>query len=445
MARVKLTAGRVVTFRCPSAKQQAFLWDTEVPGLGVRATAGAKAFIFQARLNGETLRITIGDVRAWDIESDDPKRVGAREQARRLQTLIDRGIDPRQEKAQNLKANEAAKQASIQGEARLRDGWRDYIKTRSPRWSPRHLADHQRVVQVKGEKAKKGKRNKTPGPLAPLLDLRLLDITSDRVRPWLASEATKRPTQARVAFGCLRGFLNWAAKRAEYRGIVHPDACDPTIAKESLPRKKAKRDHLEREQLKAWFGAVRRLDNQVIAAYLQSLLLLGCRREELANLKWTNVDFTWNALTLRDKTNAERERRIPLTPYVSSLLSRLPRRNEWVFSSPAAKSGRLQEPRPSHLRALRGAEIAGLTLHGLRRSFKTLSEWVEAPAGVVAQIQGHAPSATAEKHYTVRSIDLLRMWHVKIEKWILSEARIRFDFEANSSKVVELRRQRRPA
>jgi intergrase/recombinase len=54
----------------------------------------------------------------------------------------------------------------------------------------------------------------------------------------------------------------------------------------------------------------------------------------------------------------------------------------------------------------------------------TLAEWVEAPTGLVAQIMGHKPSAIAEKHYTRRSIDFLREWHVKIEAWILTEAKI---------------------
>ena len=35
---------------------------------------------------------------------------------------------------------------------------------------------------------------------------------------------------------------------------------------------------------------------------------------------------------------------------------------------------------------------------------------------------GHKPSATAEKHYRVRPLDLLRMWHTKIECWILEQA-----------------------
>ena len=67
-----------------------------------------------------------------------------------------------------------------------------------------------------------------------------------------------------------------------------------------------------------------------------------------------------------------------------------------------------------------------LSIHGLRRSFGTLAEWVEMPTGVVAQIQGHKPSAIAEKHYRRRPVDLLRMWHSKLEAWILEQAGIEF-------------------
>lgn len=43
---------------------------------------------------------------------------------------------------------------------------------------------------------------------------------------------------------------------------------------------------------------------------------------------------------------------------------------------------------------------------------------------ISAQIMGHKPSALAEKHYRKRPIDMLRMWHTKIEKFILDEAGI---------------------
>lgn len=57
---------------------------------------------------------------------------------------------------------------------------------------------------------------------------------------------------------------------------------------------------------------------------------------------------------------------------------------------------------------------------------KSLTEWLEIPAGVVAQIMGHKPSATAENHYTVRPLDLLRMHHERIESWILEQAGVVF-------------------
>jgi hypothetical protein len=45
---------------------------------------------------------------------------------------------------------------------------------------------------------------------------------------------------------------------------------------------------------------------------------------------------------------------------------------------------------------------------------------------VIAQIMGHKPSATAEKHYKVRQIDQLHIWHAKLEAWILAEAGVAF-------------------
>ena len=175
----------------------------------------------------------------------------------------------------------------------------------------------------------------------------------------------------------------------------------------------------------SWFAAVRGLSNPVISAYLQALLLTGARREEMAALRWQDVDFQWSSVWVKDKV-AEEGRKLPLTPYLSGLLAALPRRNEWVFSSPAAADGRLTEPRIQHNRALAVAGLEHVTLHGLRRTFASLAEWVEMPRGVVAQIMGHKPNATAEKHYINRPLELLAVWHGKYEAWILEQAQIDF-------------------
>jgi integrase len=67
-----------------------------------------------------------------------------------------------------------------------------------------------------------------------------------------------------------------------------------------------------------------------------------------------------------------------------------------------------------------------LTLHGLRRSFASLCEWLDIPGGISAQIQGHAPQGVREQNYIRRPLDLLRVHHEKIEAWILEQARVSF-------------------
>ena len=39
---------------------------------------------------------------------------------------------------------------------------------------------------------------------------------------------------------------------------------------------------------------------------------------------------------------------------------------------------------------------------------------------------GHKPSALAERAYRRRPLDLLRVWHAKLEAWILKEAGVAF-------------------
>jgi integrase len=429
MAKVKLTAGRIVGFKCPDDKAQTFLWCNEVPGLGVRATPASirKRFIFQAKVKGQSMRLTIGDFTAWTI-------VGAQAEARRLQIQIDQGNDPRQVKADTATAKvtarlnkEAEAAALILQEVReqvsLGDVWPKYVEERAPQWSELHYRDHIRMIQAGGEKRKRSSKLTTPGPLASLAGVRLVDLTMERIEAWAKGEAKTRPTRARLALRLLKACLFWCAAHPVYAETCKTNAAQSKKARESLGKSKVKNDVLQREQLPAWFAAVRQIGNPVISAYLQALLLIGARRGELAKLKWVDVDFQWNTVKLNDKV--EEFRMVPLTPYVSQLLAALPRCSEWLFNSPTASSGRLTEPSIAHRKA---CAVAGLdvSLHGLRRSFASLCEWREVPAGIAAQIQGHAPQGVREQNYIRRPLDLLRKWHFKIEAWILDQAGIEF-------------------
>jgi integrase len=442
--RENLTAGRIRDFGCDEGTQ-AFLWDTEVPRLALRVTPkGAKAFIFNGTLARQVIRITIGDVATWSIDK-------ARAEARRLQTLIDQGLDPREERRQVDAQREQKQRSALQAEVSAREVWDVYVAARTPKWGARTLVDHQKLTKAGGEIRTRGRRDgKTvteQGALVDLLSCRLADLTPERVGDWLAKEVERRPTQAALAFRMLRAFVRWAAERSDYAVVIPADACAKREVREQVPVVRAKQDALLREQLPGWFKGVREIANPVVSAYLQVLLLTGARREELAGLQWSDVDFRWKRLTIRDKEETKRRgegegfRIIPLTPYVAALLNALPRRtqeidgekvaNPWVFSSLAAESGRLQDPREGHVRACKAAGIEELTFHGLRRSFGSLAEWVEMPTGIVAQIQGHKPSATAEKHYRVRPVDLLAVWHNKYEAWLLEQAGVEFEAREN--------------
>ena len=104
-----------------------------------------------------------------------------------------------------------------------------------------------------------------------------------------------------------------------------------------------------------------------------------------------------------------------------------PRRRSLNVVASARRRHQRAIHRRHHSRCFLASLTDGLLALCLRRSFGTLAEWCEVPVGIVAQIQGHKPSAIAEKHYRVRPIDLLRQWHTKIEAWMLEQAGIQFD------------------
>jgi integrase len=462
-----LTAGLVAALRCPEGKEQAFLRDATTRGLRVRVTAaGAKSYVFESKVNGKTLRRTIGtaDAAVWTIEA-------ARAEATRLRVLVDQDTDPRDLERQQV--GEAIRQAD---EARLQvmaaaatqkalaltvaDAWARYVTERTPHWGAANLADHLSMADAGGRPRKRLEGVLTkPGPLAPLMPMRLVDLNAKAIETWATKEAKDRPARVRLALRLLKAFLRWAAAEGDLSDKVDASAASAKKAREVAGTAKPKDDVLERGQLSAWFTAVQGIPNRVTAAYLQTLLMTGARPGEVLTLRWADLNTQWQSIVIRDKVEGERQ--IPLTPYVWSLLSALPRRNEWVFSSArgismdakqvkrreryhaargtdapvgdvalVSESGRLMEPAIAHRQACAAAGLQGLTLHGLRRSFASLTEWLEVPAGVVAQIQGHKPSATAEKHYKRRPIDLLRVHHERIEAWILEQAGIKFDAKA---------------
>jgi len=424
MARINFTAQRIENHQCKAGQDQTFIWDAGSPCLGLGATRnGKKSYVFQARLHGKTLRIVMGSPPAWSI----PK---ARARANELQVLVDQGIDPR-EIAAEVKAKSAAATLREQSlKVLAREAWNFYLKEPHPKWGATHRQDHLNASQVGGEIPKIGKALTKPGPLTSLLALPLNEITADAVAKWLKKEKLTRATSASNSLRKFNAFINWCLTQPAYKTATHADCCTAKIVQDLVPPKKTKEgDSAERGQLKSWFAAVQSIANPAFRVYLQGLMFTGARKIEFQLLKWSDVDFVNPKMTIRDKKTGKRT--IPLTPYLSMLIQSLPRINDYVFASPAAKGGYIVGVWKAHSVALKRAGMPHVSVHGLRRTFTSMSEQAEIPAGVSAQVRGHKPSDTIEKNYMRRSIDYLREKQVEFEAWILKEAGIVYEPDSN--------------
>lgn len=426
-----LTHGLLERAACPYGVPFVLVRDEVKKGLRLRVTkAGGKHWQFETRIKGKLFTRALGE---WPAVSIDD----AKEEAHRLRGLTEKGIDPREgerqqqadkEQAATDQAAKVAQQAKQEAAQALTVGeaWQTYMADRKPRWGALHLRDHIRLSAAGGVPRKRSEGVTIPGPLHSLMAVRLVDLSASKVTAWAEHEALTRPTPARLSWRLLRAFLTWCSEQPEYAPLVAGNAAKTRKTREALGKPGAKRDALQREQLPAWFAAVRQIGNPAIAAYLQAMLLTGARPGELLALRWDDVNMAWRGLTIHDKVEGLRV--IPLTPFVHHLLAGLPKRGEWVFAGAGVQA--LTRPAKNLANACTVAGVDHVSLHGLRRSFKSLTEWLEVPAGVVAQLMGHKPSATAEKHYTVRPLDLLRVHHEKIEAWILEQAGIVFDAKA---------------
>ena len=435
----ELSVGLIERLTCPDGVLKAFLRDKDVTGLRVRVTAnGAKSFVYEAKLNGKAISRTLGGFPLMSIEE-------AKDKARDLAKIIktDRQ-DPRELERQQQQAKEQAiAAAATQAEAdkvqalTVGDIWQQYMVEGKPKrregWKPRYRADLDSMAAPGGIKKVRGQGLTRPGPIAPLLALPLCQVNEDTLKAWHDREANDGAHQAARALMMFRGFLRWASTKPDYRAMTNREAGRAAAILDTLPSTRAtkRRDCLEDAQLSGWFAGADTLGNRTIATYLKALLLTGSRREEMAGLRWADVDFRWNRVTLADKVNNTRI--IPLSPYLAQLLATLPRINDFVFAGKSA-SGHIEEPRSNFAKVNLLAGVTKLTIHGLRRSFSLLGESAGAPAGAIAQIMGHSPDSIAES-YRPRSVDVLRPYLAQIEAHILQQARIVFDAEAEPCKL----------
>ncbi|MCY4002243.1 MAG: tyrosine-type recombinase/integrase [Rhodospirillales bacterium] len=130
---------------------------------------------------------------------------------------------------------------------------------------------------------------------------------------------------------------------------------------------------------------------------LRLLLLTGCRKQEVLNLRWDDVDRAAGELRLRDTKSGWRS--VPLTPPVAHVLAGIPRRadNPWVITG---------QKRGEHLKSLddiwqrlrRRAGLADVRIHDCRHSYASRALALGESLTMIGRLLGHAKIGTTARY-----------------------------------------------
>jgi integrase len=222
---------------------------------------------------------------------------------------------------------------------------------------------------------------------------------------------------ARHAFATARKLFNWAVER----GVLERSPCEG-IKAASLHGVPAARDRvLSDDELRRVWSATDRC-GYPYGPLVRLLALTGQRRDEIAELRWSEVDLETAVLTIpAGRMKGKIAHAVPLTPTAVEILRGLPRfvSGDFVFTTtggerPTSGFSKMK----ARLDRLLGTEVAPWTLHDVRRTVRTgLSSAGVLP--VVAELViGHKQQGIAAVYdlhrYDDEKRDALKRWETKL-------------------------------
>ncbi len=411
--RVRLTDKRIRMLKFPSSVKtnQIFLWDSDMKRLAVRmTTSGVKSFIFESKLDRTTIRWTIGSVADWTLDD-------ARKEARRLQLLVDRGIDPRDQDRQK-KAEKAAQTAAIEANRKytlksLLKAYTDFLTAQGKHKSASSARSVVNVHILKTDPALAAKPANS--------------VTSHDVAALIRQVGEKGKSRTS---GILRSTISAAyncGRRAPFDTQVpsifikfnitnNPVDVIPTISVNSGNRV------LSRDELKKYITALG--DGMTDMALKLGLYSGGQRMAELLRAKITDWDEDTKTLRLLDpkgKRRTPREHLLPLAPVASSIVAKLVEQAKEKGSALLFPSRTNQTPIDVSVPGPRVTEIAAsiggeqFDLRDIRRTCETSLAALGVSRDIRAQLLSHGISGVQAQHYDRH--DYIKEKHSTLIKW----------------------------
>ena len=148
---------------------------------------------------------------------------------------------------------------------------------------------------------------------------------------------------------------------------------------------------------KALAVAEREGANRFALAAIRLLTLTGCRRAEILDLRWLEVDFERSCLRLGDSKTGEKV--VPLGAPACELLAALPRLQGNPHVLPGEKDGEHFVGLPKVWRAVRAqAGLEDVRLHDLRHSFASVGAAAGDSLLLIGALLGHRDPKTTHRY-----------------------------------------------
>lgn len=302
-------------------------WDSSVPGLGLRKNKRSKVWILKFRNNNKQVMKVLGPA---DMLSRDE----ARALAKSTKWDAKQGKLPKPPKRLNAMSVERFCVEYMERHA----------KPRKKSWKK----DQRRIDYYLLEKW--GKRR--------LADISTADIAQ------IHSEIGKT---APIAANRLLEQLHKMFKLAATWNYYPADAINPAAGIERYKETRKTR-WLTKSELERVMPLIDALPKHR-ATYFWLLILTSCRKSEILQLRWENVDLKHGNVFFEDTKNGE-PYLMPLPSRAVDMLRELPQHGDWVF--PGRKPGEhWKRPDKIWWKIRKAAGLDGVKLHALRHTVAT--------------------------------------------------------------------------